>query len=34
MLPSATAPWTAILTDGEHSLIYYSLVVAGLALLA
>jgi len=28
----ATAPWKATLTDGEHSLIFYALVVAGLAL--
>lgn len=34
MLSAATAPWTSPLTEGQHSLVYYVLVVAGLALLA
>ncbi|MFT2707425.1 bacteriorhodopsin [Clavibacter zhangzhiyongii] len=34
MHPAATAPWTSSLSDGEHSLVLYALVVAGLALLA
>ncbi|MFS4506170.1 bacteriorhodopsin [Clavibacter sp. Sh2141] len=33
-MPLVTAPWKAVLTDGEHSLIFYALVVAGLALFA
>ncbi|HET6827011.1 MAG TPA: bacteriorhodopsin [Amnibacterium sp.] len=31
-VPSAVAPWTVPLTDAEHSLVLYGIVVAGLAL--
>ena len=31
-VPSAVAPWTVPLTDAEHSLVLYGVVVAGLAL--
>ncbi|MGT2426511.1 bacteriorhodopsin [Amnibacterium kyonggiense] len=33
-LDAVTPPWSATLTQGEHSLIYYFLVIAGLAMFA